>query len=678
MWQDWLKHNGNASKTQSGGTAIHLVMKIVKNSTFGFHGLLALALVLFSFLMTALVSGRVFERVPHLEDEVAYLFEAKLLAQGQAVMASPQPSRPFWQPFVIDQAGNRFGKYPLGWPALLAAGVALGQAWVVNAFLGALTVALVYRIGREIFNRDVGLIASALTAFSPMALLLNGTLMGHTAALFSAMLLVYAYWRLEQGGQTLRWGATAGLALGMTIINRPLAGVAVAAPFIAWSGVRLVRAFLTDRQQARRWAVQGAADGGQGRSLLAGYPRFANTIAPLLILAVVTMALASVIPLYQYAATGDARQNLYLLVWPYDRVGFGEGYGAHGHTLEKGIRQTGWDLSLTAADLFGWQTGSMFDAENQMKADLKDHLLNQGDYWPPTPTYGLTLPSGNTLDVPFFGLSWVLLPFGLLIGLGRRWWWWGVWVIFGAILLIQTSEVNIPALQLKINGLPVAQLRDPQFAVIWLGGYVLWMGVPFVFLLLAKPERQVIWTWLLLAIPLSLIGLHLTYWIGSQRYSTRYYFEALASFALLSAIPLAWLVKRAGRIIVYGVLAVVLVYSLYAYSQPRINVLYRFNWISPELVEAVEQRRDGRPTLVLVRGQDVRWRAYGSLTVQTSPTLNSDIVVAWDNGSAGVREAILKLFPERQVIEMEASGNTSCFVDDPSDCYGDVSGDPSG
>ena len=71
------------------------------NSTrFGYHHLLALLLVLFSFFMTALVSDRVFEHVPHLEDEVAYLFEAKLLTHGQTVIPSPTPARPFWQPFV--------------------------------------------------------------------------------------------------------------------------------------------------------------------------------------------------------------------------------------------------------------------------------------------------------------------------------------------------------------------------------------------------------------------------------------------------------------------------------------------------------------------------------------------------------------------------------------------------
>jgi 4-amino-4-deoxy-L-arabinose transferase-like glycosyltransferase len=199
-----------------------------------------------------------------------------LLARGQVVIDSPQPSRPFWQPFVLDFSGKRFGKYPLGWPGMLALGVLMGQTWVVNALLAATTVALTYRLGREIFNPDTGVIAAALVSFSPMALLLNGTLMSHTAALFTTTLFLYAYWRMEHQTDTknrvstghnvgtpfwasvrlrqagLSWGIIAGVALGLTIINRPVAGLALALPFVVWgSGVRIVR-FIRHKQSIQR------------------------------------------------------------------------------------------------------------------------------------------------------------------------------------------------------------------------------------------------------------------------------------------------------------------------------------------------------------------------------------------------------------------------------------------
>jgi hypothetical protein len=188
-----------------------------------------------------------------------------------------------------------------------------------------------------------------------------------------------------------------------------------------------------------------------------------------------------------------------------------------------------------------------------------------------------------------------------------------------------------------------------------------WILLPFG-LLIGWRKR---WTWLLAGAALALVVVHLTYWIGSQRYSTRYYSEALTALALISALPLAWLIERTKRRwVVYALLAAGLIYSLYVYSAPRINALYRFNFITPEPIEGVMARRVGdQPVLVIVTGSDVRWRALGTLMSVTSPFLDSDIVVGWDNLQPGVRDEILARFPDRQVIEMQAEGNQAWFTD---------------
>jgi hypothetical protein len=214
------------------------------------HSAAALALCLCAFAMSALVSRQVFERLPHLEDEYAYLFQARTLARGDLVIETPQPRRAYWQPFVVDKDGVRFGKYTPGWAIFLAGGVIAGQEWMVNALLAALIVALVYRIGCDLFGRDTGLIGAALAAFSPMALLLNATLMGHTAALFCGALALWGYLRLEKvqdasnkaQGLAVAWGwaLLCGLALGLLAANRPITGAAFALPLIARAVGRLL------------------------------------------------------------------------------------------------------------------------------------------------------------------------------------------------------------------------------------------------------------------------------------------------------------------------------------------------------------------------------------------------------------------------------------------------------
>jgi len=615
------------------------------NHTLAYHSFIALLLVLFSMGMSVSISQHTFERLPHLEDEVAYLWQAKLLARGQTVIDSPQPRRAYWQPFVVDYADNRFGKYTLGWPLILAPGVLLGQPWTMNALLAGLTVLLVYRLGLEIFDPDVGIIAAALTAFSPMALLLNATLMGHTAALCTTMLFMYAYWRIEQGKNPLRWGLVAGVALGLSVINRPLAGLALAAPFVVWSGLRLVKTLILHRQSTQNEAVGTSSLVSVPESTRQWWVNLKNTLLPLLALAVMAAPVLVVIPAYNDAATSDASKNLYTLVWNYDQVGFGEGYGRNIHTLEKGLRQTRWDFSLTAADLFGWQAEPLLGVDGAVRPELRQHLLFDGDYWPPV------------------GLSWVLLPFGVLVGFRRKTWFFAVWLVAGAVIFMQTAN------------LPPAQLQDPHFAVLWMAGAAVFICFPCLFFLFVRPrDPQAEWTYLLLAFVLFLALLHVAYWIGSQRYSTRYYFEMLGPLALLSALPLAWLARRVGRWPVYAMLLLVLAFTLVTYSLPRIHVLHRFNWVSPQLIDAVNARREGdAPVLVLIKGADVKWRALGSLMAVTHPFLDSDIVAAVDNTMPGFRDQILARFPDRQVITMTAAGNYACFGDTlEGECYGET------
>ncbi len=105
--------------------------KSTRIPSFKWHQIVAILIASFAFFMSGLVSERVFERMPHLEDELAYLYQARIFAGGQVVIETPQPANAYWQPFVVDSAetGNRFGKYTPGWSAILAIGVLLDQEW---------------------------------------------------------------------------------------------------------------------------------------------------------------------------------------------------------------------------------------------------------------------------------------------------------------------------------------------------------------------------------------------------------------------------------------------------------------------------------------------------------------------------------------------------------------------
>ncbi len=297
--------------------------------------LLGLLLSLLAVAAAYTVADRVFERLAHLEDEQAFIWQAQVLARGKLTLPSPPDSAAFLWPFVVDHAGQRFGKYPLGWPLVLSIGERLDvRAWV-NPLLAGLGVWLTFLLGRRVFGSVTGVLAAALTVASPFFLMQSGSLLSHPLGLVLSAAFTLAWLdSFANGGiqaapinetKKLRASILAGLALGALAITRPWTAVGVALPFALHGIYLLIRSDRSTRQR-------------------------------LVIIAALTLALASLHLLWQWIATGDPFQNLYTLWWPYDKVGFGPGHGVKetGHTLSKAIRHLKVGLKGGFPDLFGW------------------------------------------------------------------------------------------------------------------------------------------------------------------------------------------------------------------------------------------------------------------------------------------------------------------------------------
>lgn len=300
----------------------------------------AIALIL-SFLTVAatlLIAERIFEQMPHIEDEMAYVWQAQAIAKGQLTVASPPQPRSFLVPFVVDYNGQRFGKYPPGWPAMLAVGVFLGLRSLVNPLLAGLGVWLTYRLGQRLFGDTVGLLAAALTLTSPFFMMNSGSLLSHPFGL--VLSIAFALFWLDSwgdAGSTLvtfrgraipkRWPATlaAAMTLGVLVLTRPLTAIGVALPFAIHGLILLLRGHAEVRRR-------------------------------LLIFAGIVTLLASLHFVWQYAVTGDPLLNPYTLWWKYDKVGFGPGYGhtEQGHNLHMARINLRYSIWMGRHDLFGW------------------------------------------------------------------------------------------------------------------------------------------------------------------------------------------------------------------------------------------------------------------------------------------------------------------------------------
>ncbi|MRR32261.1 hypothetical protein EG834_18475, partial [bacterium] len=141
---------------------------------------LALLLTILTLAAVFLVTNQVFEGLPHLEDEYAYIWQAQTISHGDLTLPSPVSPTTFMVPFVVDYQGLRFGKYPPGWPAALSLGVRLGVRDWVNPFFAALCVWFTYRLVKRLLNEQAGLLAAFLTLISPFFLVNGGSLLSHS------------------------------------------------------------------------------------------------------------------------------------------------------------------------------------------------------------------------------------------------------------------------------------------------------------------------------------------------------------------------------------------------------------------------------------------------------------------------------------------------------------------
>jgi 4-amino-4-deoxy-L-arabinose transferase-like glycosyltransferase len=279
------------------------------------------AVLLLGLLLSLYVSTAIFERIPHNEDELAFLYQAKVFAGGALSAPSPPEQGAFFAPFVLDQHGRRFAKYPPGYSLLLAPGAAFGLEWLVNPLLGAGCLLVILALGWRYYGFGVGLTAAALGALSPFFLEFAGSLMSHTATLFALLLAIWCYAHALDRA-SWRGALLAGVFFGVALTERPVTAVGVGLPFALYA------VWLALHGRLRRFSLPLAVG--------------AAPWAPLLVL-------------YNWAQTGTPRLSLYELWWPFDRYGFGEGIGTLGrHTPQMGEFYLKLNVAKLTPTLLGW------------------------------------------------------------------------------------------------------------------------------------------------------------------------------------------------------------------------------------------------------------------------------------------------------------------------------------
>ncbi len=214
-----------------------------------------IACALFVFVFTNLISFFIFEHIPHINDEIVYLFQAQTLASGKLYCPSPCGKEFFDFTHMINN-GKWYGQYPPGYPLLLVFGLLLSAPWLVNPFFAALSVIAFFHLGKEIYDKKIGILAAVLGSISIWFLLMSSTMMSHTSGMFfTTLFLLFLFRSLKKPSFTN--GIVAGLGLGMVLLIRPYTAFFISLPFLIFYAVQLLKNFKKNLKNASAFVLIG-------------------------------------------------------------------------------------------------------------------------------------------------------------------------------------------------------------------------------------------------------------------------------------------------------------------------------------------------------------------------------------------------------------------------------------
>ncbi len=289
-----------------------------------------LAIFVTGTVLTAAACVFVLDAIPHVQDDVAYIFQGRIFALGRSWVPVPPGPQFFANGFIQMFDGRWFTKYPPGYSLLLVPAIWAGVPWLINPLSAGVALALIYATGRRMYGGQVALWAALLGLLSPWVVLMSGSFMSHPTTMMWTALFLYALVCMRDEGRPARivWPLVGGFAMGMAFITREWTAIGIAAGAALWAlGDISLKLNRTGLVKIARYAI-----------MLVGF------VPPLLFL------------LYENKQlTGDWFRLAQDLVGSYDRPGFGPGHGdAQGHTPALGVYNTLVYLRTFATVFDGW------------------------------------------------------------------------------------------------------------------------------------------------------------------------------------------------------------------------------------------------------------------------------------------------------------------------------------
>ena len=144
------------------------------------------------FVAANFISWKVFDHIPHVSDEIAQLFQAKIFAHG--MLTAPLPPIIDFFRYHYDNmifTTRWYSQYPPGHPFFLMLGLLAKVPWLINPLFASLSVILLYKNALLYYGEKEAKLSVILFCVSPFVLFMSASFMNHVSTLFFLLLFLY-------------------------------------------------------------------------------------------------------------------------------------------------------------------------------------------------------------------------------------------------------------------------------------------------------------------------------------------------------------------------------------------------------------------------------------------------------------------------------------------------------
>lgn len=194
-----------------------------------------ISIAIISFLIIVLINKFVFPYYSNNHDEGVYIFQAKMLAQGDIYLNANDYSSFFDSWFIINDGEKIYPRYtPVHAFILSIFYILFKDMRLAIGAISSLSLIFIYLTAKEIYGKDIAKMVPIICMSYPLFLVVSGTYLSYTSSLLLSSIFIYFFIKsLNSDNKT--YPIMSGVAIGLLFFDRTFDAILVGTPFIIYT-----------------------------------------------------------------------------------------------------------------------------------------------------------------------------------------------------------------------------------------------------------------------------------------------------------------------------------------------------------------------------------------------------------------------------------------------------------